>query len=266
MARPRKTQGERGNSVQAVVRALALLDALADAPSDLGIAELSRRVGLHASTTHRLLSTLLSLGYVRQDGETNRYALGAKAFHLAESYLAQMDLRRIARPGLERLCQETGETANLVILDGREALYLDKAESPQTLRIFSRIGRRAPLYCTAVGKVLLADRPKAEADALVGRGPFEALTAHTITSAAQLRRELQKTREQGFALDREECEEGGYCIAAPLRNARGRVEAALSVSGPTLRLTAARVEEIVPIVCRIAQEISLQLGAAVAVR
>jgi DNA-binding IclR family transcriptional regulator len=262
MVRQRLQTPERSSTVQAVSRALGLLDALGDSPGETGIADLSRRVGLHVSTAHRLLTTLLAAGYARQNPDTGRYALGAKAFHLAESYLAQMDLRRVVRPGLERLGRGTGETANLVVRDGREALYLDKVDTPQSLRIFSRIGRRAPLHCTAVGKVILADKPKAEVDALLGRGPLEALTRHTVTSIPQLRRELAKIHDQGYALDREECEEGGCCIAAPLRNASCRVEAALSLSGPTLRLTPARLEELIPIVCRIAREVSAQLGCA----
>jgi DNA-binding IclR family transcriptional regulator len=260
----RRNEERQSETVQSVVRALTLLDALGDSRGEVGVAELSKRIGFHVSTAHRLLATLVVHGYARQSPDTGRYALGAKAFHLAESYLAQMDLRRVVRPGLERLGQETGETANLVIRDGREALYLDKVESPQSLRIFSRIGRRAPLHCTAAGKVILADKPKAEVDALLGHGPLEALTKHTVTSIPQLRRELLKIHEQGYGLDREECEEGGCCIAAPLRNASCRVEAVLSVSGPTLRMTTARVEELILIVCRIAREVSAQLGCAAA--
>ncbi|HEX7628985.1 MAG TPA: IclR family transcriptional regulator, partial [Candidatus Methylomirabilis sp.] len=158
----RRNEERQSETVQSVVRALTLLDALGESRGEVGVADLSKQVGFHVSTAHRLLATLVVRGYARQNPDTGRYALGAKAFHLAESYLAQMDLRRVVRPGLERLGQETGETANLVIRDGREALYLDKVESPQSLRIFSRIGRRAPLHCTAAGKVILADKPKAE--------------------------------------------------------------------------------------------------------
>jgi DNA-binding IclR family transcriptional regulator len=256
--RPRTHEG--GGTVQSIERALSLLEALEDSRGEVGIAELSKRVALHVSTAHRILATLVARGYARQNPETGRYALGAKALHLAESYLGQMDLRRVVRPVLERLTQETGETANLVILDRREALYLDKVESPQSLRIFSRIGRRAPLHCTAVGKVLLADRPKAQVDALLGRGPLERLTRHTITSAGQVRRELEKVRDQGFALDREECEEGACCIAVPIRNAQGDVEAALGISAPTTRLTPRRMEELVPIMLRTGRQVSAQLG------
>ena len=258
-SRLRDTEAEPGG-VQSVVRALTLLEALADQHGDIGIAELSRRVGLHVSTAHRILGTLVSRGYARQSPESGRYALGAKTFHIAESYLGQMDLRRLVRPVLERLSRETGETANLVILDGREALYLDKVESPRSLRIFSRIGRRAPLYCTAVGKVLLADLPMDKVNSLLGGGALDALTRATVTSRNQLRQELRKVQEQGFALDIEECEDGASCIAVPVRNSRGETVAAIGISGPSSRMHAQRIEELVPAVMRSGSEASEQLG------
>jgi len=257
---PRR-QGERqGETVQAVVRALTLLDALGDSRGEVGVAELSKQVGFHVSTTHRLLATLIAQGYARQNPETGRYALGAKAFHLAESYLGQLDLRRAIRPTLERLSHETGETANLVILEGGEALYLDKVESPQSLRIFSRIGRRAPLHCTAAGKVLLASHSRQKVDALLGQAPLEALTRSTITSRSQLRGELEKICKQGFALDLEECEAGASCIAAPVRNAQGETVAALGISGPSVRMDAQRIHDLVPHVVRMARHAADQLG------
>ncbi|MBP1777398.1 MAG: IclR family transcriptional regulator [candidate division NC10 bacterium] len=258
-SRLRDTEAEPGG-VQSVVRALTLLEALADQHGDIGIAELSRRVGLHVSTAHRILGTLVSRGYARQSPESGRYALGAKTFHIAESYLGQMDLRRLVRPVLERLSRETGETANLVILDGRDALYLDKVESPRSLRIFSRIGRRAPLYCTAVGKVLLADLPMDEVNSLLGGGALDALTHATVTSRNQLREELRKVQEQGFALDIEECEDGASCIAVPVRNSRGETVAAIGISGPSSRMNAQRIAELVPAVMRSGSEASEQLG------
>ena len=260
MSKRRPRTHESGGTVQSIERALSLLEALEDSRGEVGIAELSKRVALHVSTVHRILATLMARGYARQNPETGRYALGAKALHLAQSYLDQMDIRRVARPVLERLSRETGETANLVILDRQEALYLDKAESPQSLRIFSRIGRRAPLHCTAVGKVLLARRSKTQIDALLGPRPLERLTKHTITSVSQIRRGLEKVREQGFALDREECEEGACCIAVPIHNARGEVEAALGISAPTTRLTPRRMEELIPVMLRTGREVSAQLG------
>ena len=250
----------RQRTVQSIARALAVLDTLADSQGEIGIVGLSQRVALHTSTVHRLLATLAAQGYVRQNPDTGRYALGPKAIHLAEAYLGQLDLRRVARPYLERLTQATGETANLVIQDGRAALYLDKVESPRSLRIFSRIGRRAPLHCTAVGKVLLANAPPAHVDGLLGEGPLERLTKRTITSVAQLRRELATVRAQGYALDREECEEGGHCIAVPVRSATGETVAAVGISSPSVRMSARRVQELVPAVVRTGREISERLG------
>jgi DNA-binding IclR family transcriptional regulator len=252
--------GRENGAVQSVVRALCLIDALGSSGGEVGIAELSKRVGLHVSTAHRLLTTLIRQGYCRQNPETGRYALGAKLFHLGEACLSQFDLRTLARPFLERLCRETGETANLVVLDGQEALYLDKAESPQNLRIFSRIGHRAPLYCTAVGKVLLAHRSAPSLKSLLGSGPLKPLTRHTHTSLVALRRELERVRVQGYALDREECEEGAFCVAVPVRNAQGQVDAALSVSGPTVRLGEKRVPGLIPLMRRVGEELSTQLG------
>ena len=260
MKQRRDRNGHRSGTVQSIVRALSLLEALGDSRGEVGIADLSKRVGLHVSTTHRLLATLVTQGYARQNADSARYALGAKALHLAESYLGQMDLRLVARPFLERLSEETGETANLVIRDGQEALYLDKVESPQSLRIFSRIGRRAPLHCTAVGKVLLADRSKAAVDALLGRGPLERLTRSTVTAVSQLRRELEKVKDEGFALDREECEDGACCIAVPVRNVKGETVAAIGISGPAVRMHVRRIQELVPVVVRTGRQISERLG------
>lgn len=257
----RRVQAQRARgAVQSVLRALSLLEALGDSRGDVGLADLSKRVNLHVSTAHRLLATLVAQGYARQNPDTGRYALGANALHLAESYLGQMDLRLVVRPFLERLSQETGETANLVILEGREALYLDKVESPQSLRIFSRIGRRAPLHCTAVGKVLLAGRSKAEVTSLLGRGPLERLTRNTITLVSQFRRELEKVQGEEFALDREECEDGACCIAVPVRSVTGETIAAVGISGPSVRMHIRRIQELVPTVVRIGRQISERLG------
>jgi DNA-binding IclR family transcriptional regulator len=263
MMAPRRQGNRENGTVQSVARALTLLDALGNSRGDVGIAELSKQVGFHVSTSHRLLATLIARGYARQNPETGRYGLGAKAFHLAESYLGQMDLRRLVRPVLEQLCHKTEETANLVILDGREALYLDKVESPQSLRIFSRIGRRAPLHCTAAGKVLLAARPWAEVQRLLGTDPLERFTARTILRPDVLHRELDTARAEGVAVDREECEEGATCIAAPVRHARGDTVAAVSISGPTLRMHAERIRELTPIVVQMGREASERLGYVV---
>jgi len=252
--------GRRRRSVQSIARALRILETLAASRGEVGIVVLSRRVALHVSTVHRLLATLADEGYVRQNPDSGGYGLGHKTFHLAEAYMGQIDLRQAVRPILERLSQETGETANLVIRDGREALYLDKAESPRSLRIFSRIGRRAPLHCTAVGKVLMAYAPSPRMDALPDNAPLERLTRRTITSASQLRRELAGVRARGVAVDREECEDGACCLAVPVQNVTGETVAAVGISGPAIRMTSRRLQELVPVLLRAGREMSERLG------
>jgi DNA-binding IclR family transcriptional regulator len=246
--------------VHSVVRALTLLDTMAVQGRAIGIADLSKRVRLHVSTVHRLLATLISRGYVKQDPETGKYALGLRAFLLGEAYRQQMDLRRVVHPALQRLAQTTGETANLVVMDREEAVYLDKAESPQSVRFFSRIGHRAPLYCTAVGKVLLAWLPPGEQEETLGRLTLAPLTRNTITEAEALRQELQRVAAQGYALDREECEEGASCVAVPLRDHSGLVVAALGISAPTVRLTEAKREQLILLLQEEGRGLSQELG------
>jgi DNA-binding IclR family transcriptional regulator len=256
----RRRRSGKASLVHSVVRALTLLDTLADHGGAIGIADLSKRVRLHVSTVHRLLATLISQGYVRQDPETSKYALGLRTFVLGRAYLEQMDLRRVVHPALERLAQITGETANLVVRDREEAIYLDKAESTQSLRFFSRIGHRAPLYCTAVGKVLLAYLPPEELEGMLTGLTLTPRTRSSITERDALLRELQRVVAHGYAVDKEECEEGASCLAVPLRDHSGRVVAALGISGPAMRLTEAKCEQSVQLLLQEGRALSQELG------
>ncbi|MFQ5846052.1 MAG: IclR family transcriptional regulator [Candidatus Methylomirabilales bacterium] len=260
--RPRKGKTAR---VHSVLRALTLLDVLAQEGREMGVVELSRRVHLHVSTVHRLLGTLMVGEYVQQDPERGRYALSGKIHQLAQASLGWMDLRRLSRPHLERLAKASGETANLVVLEVDEACYLDKVESPQSLKFLTKIGHRAPLYCTAVGKVLLAHLPEEEVEEFLGRATLIPHTRNTIASLPQLRRELKKVASQGFAIDREECEKGASCLAVPVRDFTARVVAALGISGPTVRMTDRRIAEFVPFVLEEGQRASAELGYHVGV-
>ncbi len=258
--RPGKALDEPSAPIQSVRRAVRLIEQLAREESAIPLGLLSKKVGLHVSTTHRLLSTLKADGFVRQDPATGRYLLGSRLIYLGQQYLERIDLRGIVRPFMEQLSERTGETVNLVILDQNEALYLDKVEGKQSLRIFSRIGHRAPLHCTAAGKVLLAGMPEAQVLQRLDTHPLEALTPQTLTDPAHLWQELEKVRRDGFALDREECEEGAGCIAAPVRDAQGETVAAVSISGPTIRMHARRLQELVPEIGEAARQMSEQLG------
>lgn len=256
----RRRRSGTTNVVHSVVRALTLLDTMAAGGREIGIADLSKRVRLHVSTVHRLLATLISRGYVRQNPETGKYALGVRSFVLGQAYLEQMDLRRVVRPALQRLVQTTGETATVVVMDQGEAVYLDKAESAQSLRFFSRIGHRAPLHCTAVGKVLLAWLPPEDREGVLGGLTLTPLTRNTITEMDGLRRELQRVAAQGYGVDQEECEEGASCLAVPLRDHSGLVVAALGISAPTVRLMEAKREELTLLLLEEGRVLSQELG------
>lgn len=245
--------------VQSLNRALGILETLASSNQGLGITELSKRVNLPASTIHRLLSTLGRKGYVAQlSGE--KYHLGLKLVELARNFLESFQLQKIVRPFLEEICEQTEETANLVILDSNEAFYLDKVDSPRSLRVFSKIGHRAPLYCTGCGKVLLAGFPGDRLERYLREGELKPLTKNTITSRAALRKELARVRAQGRAYDWEECEIGARCAAVPIKAFGDRVIAALSVSGPAVRLNEKELERAADCLQVAALKIAGQIG------
>ncbi|MGH7708431.1 MAG: IclR family transcriptional regulator [Vulcanimicrobiaceae bacterium] len=246
-------------AVQSIDRALDLLEALATRRSATAISELAHMVGLHVSTVHRLLSTLVDRGYVRQDPETSRYHLGARIFSLANAADLHLDLRIVAHPYLERMMRSAGETANLVTSTDNEVIYLDQVESLHLVKMFTAPGMRAPLFCTGTGKAILAFRPPAGVEPILASS-LRQYTPHTIVTRAALERELELIRRNGYAVDNEEMEEGVRCLAVPIFDRHGRVGGAVSVSGPTSRMTRERVLELAPLAKKIVHELSQQLG------
>ncbi len=245
-------------TVQSVDRTLDVLEALSTRRTPTGISDLAHHVGLHVSTVHRLLATLVDRGYVRQDPDSSRYHLGSRIFALASAADIHLDLRLVARPFLERLMRIAGETANLVTYGEGEVVYLEQVESMHLVKMFTQPGMRAPLYCTASGKLFLAfggDAPKA-----MLKEPLTRHTANTITSLPALDAQLRQIRRDGYAIDNEEMEEGVRCLAVPIFDRRGDLCGALSISGPTTRMTPARVTTIVNQVRDVAKELSRQLG------
>lgn len=242
-------------SVQSVDRALDLLEGLATADGEVSITALAARTGLHVSTVHRLLATLLRRGYVRQNPETSRYYAGAKLATLAEGRSRYGEMRQVARPILRAITDATRETANLVVLDDVTAVYIDTVPSPQVVRLFTAIGNRVPLHATGAGKCLLAALPPEKRDAIVQRLDLRAYTPHTIVDRAALRRALDEARERGFAIDDEEYDEGVRCIAVPV-GGMGDAVAALSISAPASRLTRQRCLELLPLLRRNAGELA----------
>jgi DNA-binding IclR family transcriptional regulator len=248
-------------NIQLLDRAIVLLDVLSsESPLGLLPHEIAQRSGLHKSTVHRLLSALSRHRLVERDTKTGRHYLGLKLFELGVKAVPNVNLREQARKHLERLVFETGETAHLCVLVEDEILYLDKVESPKTIRIASSVGGRNPAFCSGVGKVLLAALPEDELDNLLRRHKLVRFTSNTIVTPAQYKAVLQQVRENGYAVDNEEREEGLRCIAAPIRDHTGEIIAGMSVAGPAFRLVSSQDLVVAKLVMAIAAELSATLG------
>lgn len=245
--------------MRALDRGLLLLDVLSEA-QELPLSEVARRLHLPFSTTFRLLETLRRRGFVSQSSETGLYRLGIRAFEVGSTFLTQGQLHEAAHPVMNALVDELNETVNLAVLDKTEAVYIHRVESRLLVRKFTQLGARTPLYCTGVGKVLLAWRPPEEALALLTEGPLVPLTKNTHTEPKAIVEELRQVRARGYAVDNEERELGVRCVAAPVRDGKGRVIAALSLSAPAARLPRARMGAIAARMMAAAGQISAGLG------
>lgn len=259
MLKARRKTAQGRPTVQSIDRTLDLLEALATRRAATGITELAGLVGLHVSTVHRLLATLVDRGYVRQDPETSRYHLGARIFSLANAADTHLDLRLVARPYLERLMRAAGETANLVTGNRDEVIYLDQIECEHLVKMFTRPGMHAPLHSTGTGKVIMAFRRPDQIEHILS-GPLRQYTRHTIATRTALEKELSAIRRDGYGLDNEEMEEGVRCVAVPIFDRRNEVVGAISVSGPISRMTLERATRISSTAKTIAGELSRQLG------
>jgi IclR family acetate operon transcriptional repressor len=246
--------------VQSLDRALDLLEALASA-GELGVSDLADRTGLVPSTAHRLLSTLVERGYAAQSGAGGRYLIGYKLLELASGLQDRVErVRLAAREHLEAIQRETGETTNLVVLEGREVVYVDKVDGTRSVRLFLEIGRAIPAHTSGAGKAILAWRSQEDLAALLGGAPLARSTRHTITTLDGLHEEFARIRRRGFATDNEEHEEGVACVGTPVFDHRGISIAALSVSGPTPRILNADTADLGALLREHAEAVSLKLG------
>ena len=244
--------------VQSVDRAVAILEILAR-DGEAGVTEVARELSVHKSTASRLLAALDRRELVSQDTARGRYRLGVGLVRLAGAAARRLDVVRESRPVCQALARQVGETVNLAVLSGRDALYLDQVAGPAALSPHNWAGQRIPLHATSDGKVLLAYLPAAEvAEHLVP--PLRRFTEHTITGPADFPRVLTEVRRRGYATAVEELEEGLTAIAAPVRNAEGTVIASISASGPSFRMPADRIPGLVSSVRRAAGEVSRRLG------
>ncbi len=247
--------------IQAVSHALDLLEQFHGDIDELGVTELSKRLKLHKNNVFRLLATLESRGYIEQNKATENYRLGLKALELGQTFIKQMGLLRQAKPILEKMVEESNETSYVAIYKDNYIVYLDVVETNLTVRVVSRVGSRLPAICTAAGKVHMAFMTEEELEELLGKAKFAQITPTTIASAEAMREELAKVREQGYALDDEELDLGVRCISAPIRDYTRRIVGAISISGPTMRVSDERInKELVPLVKQSATELSTRLG------
>jgi len=246
--------------IKVLDKTFSILNILLQHDSSMHITEISEKLELYPSTTHRILDTLKHWGYVEQDLKTQKYRLGLKALELGMAKLHQMDLVKEATPYLKELVKLCNETVHLGVREEGEVLYLAKEESSQTIRMISYVGKRAPLHCTALGKVLLAHLSTEGRKKTLGEKALPRLTENTITDKRQLEKELDKVREQGFALDQEENEKDVRCMAAPIRNYQGEVIAALSISSPIFRIDKNAQNNIKEALIERSRKISKRLG------
>lgn len=251
---------ERKTLINAVDRALRILDLFSEQHKELKLTEISQQMKLHKSTVHGLLRTLAHHGYITQNEENGKYKLGLKFIEKSELVLSSLDLRRIVHGQLQKLAAKFGETAHLVILEGGEAIYIDKVEGDSAIGMYSRLGKRAPIYCTAVGKVLVSEKTEPELQQMAQQQNFVPRTPNTISSAEELIAEIAHVRRQGYALDDEELEIGLRCIAVPIRDNRGEIIAAVSISGPVTRLSDQKLPKMIENLKDAAYRISGQLG------
>jgi IclR family KDG regulon transcriptional repressor len=247
--------------VQSVDRILDIIELLSLYPSGLLLRDLAQVSKLHTSTVHRLLSCLIARGYARKDPRSGKYCLTLRFFEIGCAASGALDLVAVAREQLDELSDFSKEVVHLVKRDGLSVVYLYKAEPSQSLvRMSSRVGGRNPLYCTAVGRSILANLPEDEVNEIWELSDITPVTSKTITNLEALKSQLAIAKKKGYAIDNEENEEGVYCLAAPIFNWKGEPIAAISVSAPLNRMVDENKARILPVLIKTAQNISYQLG------
>lgn len=248
--------------IQSVERALKILEILAEYPEGVGVTELSLKLDVAKSTAHRLLNTLLEQHYVSKDTKTDSYVLGTQILLIANQVQENLSIVEISKAEIHNLSELTNETVHLCLFDKDEIVYIDKVESNQTIRMHSRIGTRSLMHCTGVGKAILAYLDKDEVEDILSRKGMQAKTNNTISNLEDMRIELKKISENGFAIDNIENEEGIRCVAAPIFNHNKKPIAALSISSPSARVTYDKAyKEFSHYVMQSAKSISQQLGS-----
>jgi len=245
--------------MKTIQKALDVLELFLE-KDEVRLVDIASLTGMNVSTAHRVVMSLVKRGYLVQRQKRQKYSLSNKFLQFSHVLSQRMKIRDVAFPILDGLNKMVGESVNIAILDRNEAVYIEHIESNQNLRIFTQVGNRVPLHCTGVGKVFLACMNAEELEKALNGNGLPSYTQNTITDVKKLKRELDVIREEGVGADDEEREIGVRCIASPIRNNNGSVVAALSVSGPSARLSSKRIQEMKPLIKSCALEISRAIG------
>ncbi|WP_372997155.1 IclR family transcriptional regulator [Lutispora sp.] len=247
-------------TIGSVIKAVEVLEELAKSEDGLGVTEISNRLNYGVSATYHLLNTLKQCNIIEQDKKTKKYRIGFELFRICGMAKRQNALASLAQPYLDKLREMVGETSNLVVLDGNEVIYIAQSESTKLLKLFTQLGAKVPFYCTGGGKAILSYQPKKVQDLVLNNTNFIKFTGNTLSDINELVRELDIIRQQGYAMDNEEREEGVTCIAAPVFDCYGEAIASISISGPTYRLKEKGITTIIKNVTDTAKELSESLG------
>ena len=251
--------GKQPESVAAVLKVFAILQALSER-SETGISELSVRLAMPKATVYRFLQTMMTLGYVRQQADSERYGLSMKAFELGAKALQYPDLVDLAKHHMQMLADKTGETVHLGTLIDSEIIYVHKIDSRHTLGMYSKVGRRAPLHCTAIGKVLMAWEHPERRERILDGAEFKRFRDKTIVERGPYLAELERVRAQGYGEDREEFDDHIRCLGIPIFDRLNQPIAGMSISFPTFRYDEEKAPEIIALLTAASRDISTRLG------
>jgi IclR family transcriptional regulator, acetate operon repressor len=268
--RPSAPPGKRGPApgkaaavtaqVQSLTRGLSILERLAEAEGGLTLTDVGQRVQLPPSTVHRLLATLEKMGYVYQAGELGRWYVGVQAYTVGSSFLSSRDFIAQSHPYMRRLMDQSGETVNLAILDGTEAVFVDQVQCREMMRTIVKLGSRAPLHASGVGKAMFASLPDDQIDAILKVRGLPRITGNTITTPETMWASIRVIRQRGWSFDDEEHAPGTRCVAAPIYDEHAETLGAISLAGPSSRLPDERIRQLGPLVAHTAEDLTHRLG------
>ena len=245
--------------IKSVQKAIDILDYIAE-KGEVGVTELSKKFSMSKSSAHGYLNTFFKNNWIDKNDVTDKYKLGLHLFELGNFVRDGFKIREIAIPYMKKIVDKTGETVHLTLLDNGEVVYLESAQPENKLSIASIAGRRAPLYCTGVGKAILAFKSEEFIDDLLNKIELKRFTVNTITDPDSIKKNLKKKKKRGYSIDNAEHEEGVICVGVPIYNAENEVFASLSLTGPSPRIKDPKIEEYSIILKEAALEISRDIG------